>query len=59
VNVVLPSWTTRNSSEYTTPTNVTMPTPTASSASIAGSLATVNPIGICGTARPSPTAAST
>ncbi len=41
------------------PMNVTMPTPTANSASIARSFATVNPTGICGTDRPSPTAAST
>ena len=39
--------------------NVTMPIPTANSASIARSLATVNPIGISGTAKPSQTAAST
>ena len=58
MNVVVPNWTTRNSSEYTTPMNVTIPIPTATSASITRPVETVNPIGISGTASPSATAAS-
>jgi hypothetical protein len=58
VNVVVPNWTTRNRSEYTTPMNVTIPIPTGTGASITRPVETVNPIDISGTASPSPTVAS-
>ena len=52
VNMINPNWTTRNSSKYTTPMNVTMPMPVAASTSTARHRHR-EPDGISGTDNPS------
>jgi hypothetical protein len=59
VNVVEPNCTTRNSRLYVIPRKGTNAAPTAMSSSVARLLSTVNPTGMWGTIRPSPSAART